>query len=255
MYSQSNTLAQELVQKLPAAALTGLIGTISSANVALAADFMAPQEPNAVVTEQQAPQSMMFQGSSSATAPAVKDESGLPEGNQWRYSEFINAVQVRFIPPMCLTGGAVGGWRALLVVGSMACHAAPCCPHVAMGCAAASTLRSLHPIHPAACIAAMFCSICAVVVHLGCIAAGRRWSARPLAHIPRGPAHAASRCPSLTLTHARHPDPATLARHQMWHSHRHTHTHTSDHTLMPCAPRRPARWSACASPRTAACCS
>jgi cell division protease FtsH len=29
----------------------------------------------------------------SASAPLVKEEYKLPEGNQWRYSEFINAVQ------------------------------------------------------------------------------------------------------------------------------------------------------------------
>ena len=41
------------------------------------------------------PQTMEFQGNKSVTAPAVTggSESGLPEGNQWRYSEFINAVQ------------------------------------------------------------------------------------------------------------------------------------------------------------------
>ena len=41
------------------------------------------------------PQTMEFQGNKSVSAPAVtgSSESGLPEGNQWRYSEFINAVQ------------------------------------------------------------------------------------------------------------------------------------------------------------------
>ena len=43
------------------------------------------------------PQTLEFQGNKSVPAPAVSGgtESGLPEGNQWRYSEFINAVQVR----------------------------------------------------------------------------------------------------------------------------------------------------------------
>lgn len=40
---------------------------------------------------------MDFQGTTvtAVTAPAVAGgaESGLPEGNQWRYSEFVNAVQ------------------------------------------------------------------------------------------------------------------------------------------------------------------
>lgn len=41
------------------------------------------------------PQTLEFQGNKSVSAPAVTggSESGLPEGNQWRYSEFINAVQ------------------------------------------------------------------------------------------------------------------------------------------------------------------
>ena len=39
---------------------------------------------------------MDFRGSKSQNAPAVRNQSGdyqLPEGNQWRYSEFVNAVQ------------------------------------------------------------------------------------------------------------------------------------------------------------------
>ncbi len=33
-----------------------------------------------------------WQGTSQ-NAPALREEGALPEGNQWRYSEFINAVQ------------------------------------------------------------------------------------------------------------------------------------------------------------------
>jgi hypothetical protein len=29
----------------------------------------------------------------SSSAPAVRDENALPEGNQWRYSEFVSAVE------------------------------------------------------------------------------------------------------------------------------------------------------------------
>ena len=37
---------------------------------------------------------MEFRGNKSQNAPAVRDSNfQLPEGNQWRYSEFINAVQ------------------------------------------------------------------------------------------------------------------------------------------------------------------
>ena len=38
---------------------------------------------------------MEFRGNKSQSAPAVRGSSDfqLPEGNQWRYSEFVNAVQ------------------------------------------------------------------------------------------------------------------------------------------------------------------
>ena len=39
---------------------------------------------------------MDFRGSKSQNAPAVRSSNSdyqLPEGNQWRYSEFVNAVQ------------------------------------------------------------------------------------------------------------------------------------------------------------------
>ena len=99
MVVQSEKLASELVQKLPAAALAALIGTlsVSSADVARAAEFYTPPGGSGSTTEavrQQAPQSVEFPAGSTAVAPAVKGgEYQLPEGNQWRYSEFINAVQ------------------------------------------------------------------------------------------------------------------------------------------------------------------
>ena len=96
---QSEKLASELVQKLPAAALAALIGTlsVSSADVARAAEYYTPPGSSGSTAEavrQQAPQSVEFPAGSTAVAPAVKGgEYQLPEGNQWRYSEFINAVQ------------------------------------------------------------------------------------------------------------------------------------------------------------------
>ena len=89
---QAESLAEELVQKLPAAALAALISTLSilPSDVARAADAFTPP-PTAeapVLTKQQ--QSISFQ---SGSAPLVKDDYKLPEGNQWRYSEFINAVE------------------------------------------------------------------------------------------------------------------------------------------------------------------
>ena len=96
---QSEKLASELVQKLPAAALATLIGTlsVSSADVARAAEYYTPPGSSSSTAEavrQQTPQSVEFPAGSTAVAPAVKGgEYQLPEGNQWRYSEFINAVQ------------------------------------------------------------------------------------------------------------------------------------------------------------------
>jgi cell division protease FtsH len=66
----------------------------ASPDAARAADFMPPQESNTIVAEKAGQQSMTFGGASSQQAPAVRDDpNGLPEGNQWRYSEFIQAVQ------------------------------------------------------------------------------------------------------------------------------------------------------------------
>lgn len=66
-------------------------------DAARAADFFAPPVgANTVVAEQAGPQSMTFGGSAgSQSAPALRDDAaaGLPEGNQWRYSEFIAAVE------------------------------------------------------------------------------------------------------------------------------------------------------------------
>lgn len=94
---QSESLASELAQKLPAAALATLIGTLSvtSANVASAADYYTPPSGNNTTeTVKQPQQSLEFPSGSTAVAPAVKGgDFQLPEGNQWRYSEFINAVQ------------------------------------------------------------------------------------------------------------------------------------------------------------------
>jgi cell division protease FtsH len=119
-------LATEIVQKLPAAALAGLVASLHTADVARAADYFAPPtaETTTAVKDQQQPSSLTFQGSSSASAPALKDgESGLPEGNQWRYSEFVNAVQngkverVRFSKDgSMLQLTAVDGRRAAVVL-------------------------------------------------------------------------------------------------------------------------------------------
>ena len=94
---QSEKLAAELAQKLPAAALAAMIGTLSvtSANVANAADYYTPPSGSSTTeTVKQPQQSLEFPSGSTAVAPSVKSgDYQLPEGNQWRYSEFINAVQ------------------------------------------------------------------------------------------------------------------------------------------------------------------
>ena len=80
---------------------------------------------------------MEFQGNKSVSAPAVTGgtESGLPEGNQWRYSEFINAVQsgkverVRFAKDgtqLQLTA-VDGGWLRWARQSSPTCFAVRSC--------------------------------------------------------------------------------------------------------------------------------
>lgn len=118
----SQQLAQELAQKLPAAALAGLVASLSAAAPAFAVDYAPAPEANTVVAEQQqAPSSFNFQGATQ-NAPAVR-EDGLPEGNQWRYSEFINAVnsgkveRVRFSKDgTMLQLTAIDGRRATVVL-------------------------------------------------------------------------------------------------------------------------------------------
>eukprot|EP00887_Chlorella_sp_A99_P000458 scaffold17.g458.t1 len=123
---------QQKGEAVPPAALAGrlaaIVGLLSSASPALAADFVPPSQNTAVVEQQAAaPASLQFPGASTAAAPSVSaaptDGSGLPEGTQWRYSEFINAVKagkverVRFSKDgsqLQLT--AVDGRRALVVL-------------------------------------------------------------------------------------------------------------------------------------------
>ncbi|GBF98640.1 cell division protease [Raphidocelis subcapitata] len=123
----SADLAEELVRKVPSAALAGLVAALVAAtpDAARAADFFAPPENGTTVAEQAGPQSLTFgSGSSAQQAPALRDDaSGLPEGNQWRYSEFISAVQngkverVRFSKDgSMLQLTAVDGRRATVVL-------------------------------------------------------------------------------------------------------------------------------------------
>lgn len=106
-----------LPQLLAAAGLAALATLSSATPPALALDFPPAPEQQAA-----APQADARQFAAPA-APALKDAGALPEGNQWRYSEFINAVtagkveRVRFAKDgsqLQLT--AVDGRRALVVL-------------------------------------------------------------------------------------------------------------------------------------------
>lgn len=56
------------------------------------ADVPSPPPEIQQATKPAQTQSLTFP-SSEAPAPATTSSSGLPEGNQWRYSEFIGAVE------------------------------------------------------------------------------------------------------------------------------------------------------------------
>ena len=105
--------------KVPTAALAGLVAALAAASpdAARAADLLNAPEPTTVVAEQQQAQSLTF--GAAGQAPALRDDaSGLPEGNQWRYSEFIAAVQdgkverVRFSKDGSMLQARRGGARA-----------------------------------------------------------------------------------------------------------------------------------------------
>ena len=125
VWSDLVLLSQKQTASLPAGVAALLASAvIGSANIAQAADYAPPPQQNEA-QQQQKQDTRTFQGGASQ-APAVKSSSSdyqLPEGNQWRYSEFINAVQagkverVRFSKDgsqLQLT--AVDGRRALVVL-------------------------------------------------------------------------------------------------------------------------------------------
>lgn len=73
--------------------LAALLALTSGVSPAAAADFVPPPPTNTAVVEQQQQASLTFGGDAVMTAPAVAATDALPEGTQWRYSEFIKAVQ------------------------------------------------------------------------------------------------------------------------------------------------------------------
>ena len=116
--SLSLSLSCSNLSQLFAAAGLAALATLSSASPASALDFApAPEQQQAAAPQADA------RSFASPAAPALKDAGALPEGNQWRYSEFINAVtagkveRVRFAKDgsqLQLT--AVDGRRALVVL-------------------------------------------------------------------------------------------------------------------------------------------
>jgi cell division protease FtsH len=122
---QSTNLAAEFVNKLPVAALASLVALASSADVASADVAFPPPTTTTTTAPTEQVQELKFQNAAPLAAPAVsaKAEYQLPEGNQWRYSEFVNAVEngkverVRFSKDgtqLQLT--AVDGRRAMVVL-------------------------------------------------------------------------------------------------------------------------------------------
>ncbi len=76
--------------------LAALLALTSGVAPAAADDFYAPPATNTAVMEQQQAATRTFGGAGDAmlAAPAVAATTdALPEGTQWRYSEFIKAVQ------------------------------------------------------------------------------------------------------------------------------------------------------------------
>ncbi|KAG0584049.1 hypothetical protein KC19_3G181200 [Ceratodon purpureus] len=82
------------VNTIPAATMASLVLALAG-SPAFAVDAPVPQlsQPGTEAVQIQAkPAANALQGAA-MTAPAVKKDSGLPEGAQWRYSEFLNAVK------------------------------------------------------------------------------------------------------------------------------------------------------------------
>ena len=106
----------------PAAAALAALLAAASAAPAACADFAPPPQQS---TQAAAPATLSFPGAATQAAPALagSGEYALPEGAQWRYSDFIEAVQkgkverVRFAKDGAqLQLTAVDGRRALVVL-------------------------------------------------------------------------------------------------------------------------------------------
>lgn len=89
--------ARGLVNKIPAATMASLVLALAGTPSAMAADLPLPPQFSQSGTEAiqlQAKPSTPMTGTALAAPPvATKKATDLPEGAQWRYSEFINAVK------------------------------------------------------------------------------------------------------------------------------------------------------------------
>ena len=123
MVAQGDGQAGDLVRKLPAAALAAMVAglSVSGADVARAAEFYTPPQPQTTQAQPQKAQTLDFPTSA---APAVKGgEFQLPDGNQWRYSEFINAVQAGKVERVRFSkdGGQLQAWHCFTEDTWLAC--------------------------------------------------------------------------------------------------------------------------------------
>ncbi|XP_002967332.2 ATP-dependent zinc metalloprotease FTSH, chloroplastic [Selaginella moellendorffii] len=119
---QCIVIARASQSKFPAATLASVVLAISGASPAMAVDVQPPPAPQAQQIEQTPAAGSPF---SLMEAPPVeaRKKLDLPEGNQWRYSEFLNAVKggkverVRFSRDgSVLQLTAVDGRRAAVIV-------------------------------------------------------------------------------------------------------------------------------------------
>ena len=85
--------ARTLAGSLPAAALASLVVALTG-EAAMAADIAPPTQPVAEAVQAVKQAASKPFADASLTAPATDAKKvDLPEGSQWRYSEFINAVK------------------------------------------------------------------------------------------------------------------------------------------------------------------
>lgn len=115
--------AQSIVERMPAAAVAALVASLSGSAPALAQQVMAPQGEVLAPAAESAAFSTDIRTAPSPVYTLAEDDSGLPEGNTWRYSEFISAVEkgkverVRFAKDGAqLQLTAVDGRRATVVL-------------------------------------------------------------------------------------------------------------------------------------------